>query len=93
MRTYTIYPTLTPKRLAYLWAVEANALYEPRHDVTANHCLALGWVETVVSRDGEVLSWDELPRGEDFWPAVQRSQILGQRLTDKGRQVLEDARS
>jgi hypothetical protein len=85
--SYTIHPHMTPKRLAYLRAVEADAPYEPRHGVVANHCLRLGWIETVVKRpDSTIMSWDEVPPGEHRF-----DEIVGQRLTAEGREVLRRA--
>lgn len=87
MRSNTIHPCPTPKRMAYLRAVEGSAPYQPRHGIVANHCLRLGWVETVVQRpDGSIMTWEEVPPGEH-----QFEEILGQRLTEKGRQVLAHA--
>jgi hypothetical protein len=87
VRDYNLHGVMTPKRLAYLRAVERAGTYAPRHGVVANHCLRLLWVETVVRRaDGTVIPWDDVPPGEH-----RHDEIIGQRLTGEGRMMLERA--
>jgi len=94
MRGYTVQPSMTPKRLAYLQAVERNGTYEPRHGACANHCIVLGWVETVLRMpDGRLVGFDDLPVGEERWNALQSAEIIGQRLTAKGKAELNRTRT
>lgn len=85
MRRYVIHPEMTPKRLAYLQVVELNAPYEPRHGIVANHCLQLGWVESVVRLpDGSLCPWKDLPFDA-------KGDWVGQRLTAAGRSAMRKA--
>lgn len=84
---YSIRELMTPKRREYLSAVAASTEpYQPRHGVVANHCLVLGWVETVIrTTDGRIMAWHDIPLGE------RPGSILGARLTEAGRAALENA--
>jgi hypothetical protein len=80
-------PTATPKRLFYLRQCERLGPYEPRHGVTANHCLRLGWVETAVERrGGETVAFRDL---SDIERLSGSYRVLGQRLTPAGTAVLD----
>lgn len=83
MRSYVLHGVMTPKRLAYLKAVADAGTYEPRHSVVANHCIRLGWVESVARLpDGSLSSWADLSWND-------KGEFVGQRLTDEGRRMLE----
>jgi hypothetical protein len=76
---------LTDKRIAYLRAVAAHEPYEPRHGIVANHCLRLGWVESVIRMPSGILRpWKEMP-------FAAKGEWVGQRLTDEGRRMLRKA--
>jgi hypothetical protein len=77
-------PNLTGGRLHYLKQVMRAGIYSPRHGVTANHCLRLGWVETVCRfSDGSVEAHSTRSR-----PHCEK--VLGERLTDAGRAILKE---
>lgn len=79
---YTLHPHPTPKRLDYLRAVNEAGIYEPRHGIVANHCLTLGWVESVLRLPGGlIVRWRDKP-------FETPGEWIGQRLTDEGRAIL-----
>ena len=80
--------SLTKAQVAYILACGASAEpYKPRHGRSANWALRHKFAVTYVrTRDGITAPWPEIPFND-------AEEILGQRLTEKGKAVEHTLRS
>lgn len=85
-----IRPGPTKARLAWLRLVDRYPTHPPPRGPVAYQCYQLGYTESRVSIDGELMAWSDAVR-RDIPGWRDRFLYRGEVLTDAGRQLLREA--
>lgn len=91
----TIHPRMTAHRRAWLEAVRADTSIPWGRTGVTNHCLRLGWADTLVEALGETMTGDDFRQryaGDNYNAAAWNDyKRIGFILTDAGRAALTSA--